>query len=111
MKRRNAKRAAAARARDFGPRSRIVAIASMPCVCGGKHPACTGGWSQPSHVVSRGAGGDREAIVPKSDGCHRAWHQHGRETYLAVLGWTMADMLARAVDVSAQAERIDDDLP
>lgn len=68
----------------------------MPCICGGKHRACTGGWSEPSHVVSRGAGGKLKHIVPMSTGCHHAWHQHGRSTYLAKIGMTLDHLLAAA---------------
>ena len=96
IKPRNAERAARARAEDFGSRDRLDAIAAMPCVCGGRDPACTGGWSEPSHVRSRGAGGDARCIVPMSTGCHRAWHQHGRETWCRAAGVTLDQLMELA---------------
>jgi hypothetical protein len=111
IRRRNDARAKQARADDFGSRERVVEIAIMPCVCGGRHPACTGGWSEPSHVTSRAAGGDADDIVPMSTGCHRAWHARGRETYLAAIGMTLADMLEAAAMVDAEARERADSMP
>lgn len=71
-------------------------INAMPCICAGRHPACTGGPSEPSHIVSRAAGGDIDDQVPKSSGCHGAWHAHGRMTYLSTIGWTMEQLRAAA---------------
>ncbi len=100
---RNNARAAHLRLVQFGTPERIRLINAMPCVCGGKHPACRGGFSEPSHVISRGAGGKAEDIVPMSTGCHRAWHR-GRLTYLEQLGWTIDEMKQRAAEVDAQAK-------
>lgn len=96
MPARNSKRAAARRLEQFGTPEQTAMINTMPCVCEGRHPECTGGPSEPSHIVSRGAGGTAADIVPKSSGCHRAWHAHGRDTYLAAIGWTWEMMRAAA---------------
>ena len=93
----------ARRLRDFGPRERIAVINSMPCVCAGKHPECTGGWSEPSHIVSRGAGGRAADIVPMSAGCHTAWHR-GRGSYLEQLGLDGDAMVRAAAETDARAE-------
>jgi hypothetical protein len=102
---RNAKRAAERRERDFGDDARVDSIKRMRCMCTRapkRHPECTGGYSEPSHVRhSRGAGGTKDDIAPQSTGCHRAWHQHGRETYLAKIGWTEADLEAELALVNA----------
>jgi len=78
--------------------------------CEGRHPACTGGWSEPSHVTSRGAGGKAEDIVPMSTGCHEAWHR-GRETYLAAIGWTLERMVEAAAQTDSHASKALDDSP
>ena len=96
LRKRNPARLKKRRAEDFGTAEQTAAINAMPCVCGGSHPACTGGPSEPSHIVSRGAGGDASKQVPMSHGCHRAWHQRGRLTYCRAIGWTWAQMLAAA---------------
>lgn len=101
---RNPERAAKLRAEQFGDRSRDIAVASIPCACMGKHPACTGGWSEPSHVVSRGAGGKLEHVLPMSDGCHRAWHQHGRATWLRTVGWSDEQLEAELARAQAEIE-------
>lgn len=92
----NARRAKLARTDDFGSSARMASIASMRCVCMGQHPACSGGWSEPSHIVSRGAGGDAGDIVPMSTGCHRAWHTEGRWTWLSRAGLTWEQLRAAA---------------
>ena len=107
---RNTERAAKARAEDFGSRERITVIAHLPCVCRGKHPACTRGFSEPSHVISRGAGGKADAIVPMSTGCHGAWHR-GRESWLAEVGLTLEGLLALAVEIDATAAELLEALP
>jgi hypothetical protein len=86
---------------QFGTPEQTAMINAMPCVCGGRHPECTGGPSEPSHVVSRGAGGGIRDQVPKSGGCHNAWHQHGRGAYLEAIGWTWDEMRAEADRVFA----------
>lgn len=101
----NRERRAKLREKQFGADERARAIAWLRCACGGRHPACTGGWSEPSHVVSRGAGGTSRQILPMSTGCHRAWHQHGQATWMKAVGWTEAD-LARALErTNAELER------
>jgi hypothetical protein len=108
---RNAKRAAERRERDFGDDARVAAIKRMRCMCTRapkRHPECTGGYSEPSHVRhSRGAGGTNDDIGPHSSGCHRAWHQHGLETYLAAIGWTDDDLEAELARVNAWLEGAD----
>jgi hypothetical protein len=83
---RNAKRSRKLRTYQHGTTERTRWFRSLPCVCQGQHPACTGGWSEPSHVVSRGAGGTASDIVPMSRGCHQAWHDHGQLTWCARSG-------------------------
>ena len=107
IRKRNAARAKERRAEDFGTPEQTAAINAMPCVCGGRHPACTGGPSDPSHIVSRGAGGDASKQVPMSRGCHRAWHDHGRLTYCRVIGWTWAQMLGAAARTWALVSGMD----
>lgn len=95
IKPRNHRRANLARLEDFGTREQTQTINGMPCVCTlapRRHPECTGGLSEPSHIVTRGAGGTAKDQVPKSSGCHRAWHSHGRATYLEAIGWTWDQM-------------------
>jgi hypothetical protein len=103
MIRSNARRQQARRLRDFGSRERIAIINAMPCVCAGNHPECTGGWSEPSHIVSRGAGGRAADIVPMSTVCHAAWH-HGRASYLEQLGLDDDAMARAAEDTDRQTE-------
>ena len=97
---RNHARAAQLRLDQFGPPERVRLINWMPCVCGGRHPDCTGGFSDPSHVISRAASGLAHDIVPMSRGCHDAWHR-GRLTYLDVLRLTFDAMLQRAREIDA----------
>ena len=77
----NAVRKPKLRTHQHGTDARTRWLREQPCVCKGKHPACTRGWSEPSHVVSRGAGGTAADIVPMSRGCHQAWHDHGQLSY------------------------------
>jgi hypothetical protein len=83
---RNPKRRRKLRTYQHGTTERTRWFREQPCVCQGQHPACTGGWSEPSHVVSRGAGGTASDIVPMSRGCHQAWHDHGQLTWCARSG-------------------------
>jgi len=106
----NRERKAQRRADEFGSDARVLVINGMRCVCEGRHPACTGGWSEPSHVTSRGAGGKAEDIVPMSTGCHEAWHR-GRETYLAAIGWTLERMVEAAAQTDSHASKALDELP
>jgi hypothetical protein len=83
---RNPKRSRKLRTYQHGTTERTRWFREQPCVCQGQHPACTGGWSEPSHVVSRGAGGTASDIVPMSRGCHQAWHDHGQLTWCIKTG-------------------------
>lgn len=107
VRRRNSKRADQARREQFGDRDRVAAIRRMPCVCKGRHPECSGGWSDPSHITSRGAGGKAEDIVPMSHGCHLAWHR-GRLTYLRAIGMDLDGMRAEAARVAAELTGLGD---
>ena len=70
MKRRNAKRAAKRRARDFGSRAGL--IAAMPCCnCG------TGPKSDPHHEPPRSLGGTKADLCPLCRTCHVARHAAG----------------------------------
>ena len=77
VKPRNPRRLAKRRAEQHGTSERTAWWNAQPCACGGRHPACTGGWSDPSHTVSRGAGGTSATIIPQSRGCHDHIHAHG----------------------------------
>ncbi len=81
------------RLEGFGSGARAKWWRRQPCVCGGRHPACSGGWSDPSHIISRGAGGTASDIVPMSRGCHDAWHAHGRYTYCRALGIVLTHLI------------------
>jgi hypothetical protein len=102
---RNPKRRRKLRTYQHGTTERTRWFRAQPCVCKGQHPACTGGWSEPSHVVSRGAGGTASDIVPMSRGCHQAWHDHGQWTYACAISDTIAfeDLAAEFQDLSAIA--------
>lgn len=92
LPKRNPKRLAALRLAQFGTPEQTAMIVAMPCICGGRHPACTGGPSDPSHVTTRGAGGKAKDQVPHSRGCHDAFHAHGRLTYVRAIGWTLTQL-------------------
>lgn len=77
VKKRNPKRLAKNRLVQHGTTERTRWFNQAPCACKGKHPACTGGFSDPSHVTSRGAGGTASDIIPQSRGCHNFIHDHG----------------------------------
>lgn len=61
---------------NFGSKARVEWVNSHPCLCRGKHPACSGRTVN-AHVTSRGAGGKAEDIVPLSWGCHQWQGDHG----------------------------------
>lgn len=97
VNKRNPKRLAKLRLEQHGTAARSKWFRTMPCACGGKHPACTGGQSDPSHVKSRGAGGKADDIIPQSPGCHdfvgtKGWQRWQRET--GVDARALADRLA-----------------
>ena len=101
----NKARAAKNRVEQFGTPDRVAAIRRMACACSHaprRHPECTGGFSDPSHVKSRGAGGGAEDIVPMSAGCHNAWHKHGKLTWLDAVGWTEQDLEAELKRTNAE---------
>jgi hypothetical protein len=92
LPKRNPARLAKLRLEQFGTAEQTAMIVAMACICGGRHPACTGGPSDPSHVTSRGAGGKAKDQVPHSRGCHDAFHAHGRLTYVLAIGWTLGQL-------------------
>lgn len=100
---------AAKNLRQFGTERRAEWWKPLPCVClfglqdTSRHPKCTGGLSERSHVVSRGAGGLAHEIVPMSKGCHDAWHL-GRLTYCRELAMSLADMFALAADYATRGD-------
>lgn len=99
IRKRNQKRLAERRLEQFGTPEQTAMINAMSCCCSEAprpHPACTGGWSDPSHIVSRAAGGTIRDQVPMSRGCHNAWHQHGQDAYLEEIGWTPEQLRAAA---------------
>ena len=103
-------RAEKKRVEHFGTPERVAAIRCMDCACTRapkQHPDCTGGFSDPSHTTSRGAGGDAADIVPMSAGCHRAWHQHGKHAWLVAVGWTELDLDAELARVNAELAESD----
>lgn len=102
FRRANTSRRRKLRAQQHGTQARSQWWRDQPCVCQGEHPACTGGWSEPSHVVSRGAGGTAADIVPMSRGCHQAWHDHGQLSYCASIRILVNDG-ARFVEARAPA--------
>lgn len=85
----NPARARQRRIAQFGSPERVAWIRSQPCVCGGW--LCSGGWSDPSHVVSRGAGGTAADIVPMSRKCHDLWHK-GQLSYCQAACTTLEAM-------------------
>jgi len=99
IRKRNPKRITKLRLVQFGTAEQTAMINAMPCVCHEaprRHPECTGGPSDPSHVTTRGAGGKACDQVPQSHGCHLAFHRQGRDSYAAEIGWTFDDLLAAA---------------
>jgi hypothetical protein len=97
VNKRNPKRSAKRRLEQHGTSARTRWFNFQPCACGGKHPACTGGLSDPSHVTSRGAGGKAGDIIPQSRGCHeyigsKGWRRWQAET--GVNARALADRLA-----------------
>jgi len=99
IRKRNPKRLTKMRLVQFGTAEQTAMINAMPCVCHEaprRHPECTGGPSDPSHVTTRGAGGKARDQVPQSHGCHLAFHRQGRDSYAAEIGWTFDDLLAAA---------------
>jgi hypothetical protein len=97
VNKRNPKRSAKNRLEQHGTRARTRWFNLQPCACKGKHPECTGGQSEPSHVKSRGAGGKADSIIPQSHGCHRYVHQKGWRRWQAETGVNaraLADRLA-----------------
>ena len=83
------------RARDFGTDDRSKWWAEQPCACEGK--VCDGGWSQPSHITSRGAGGRKDKIVPMTHHCHIVvWHGSTPSAWLAAAGITREELEALA---------------
>ena len=106
----NKARAEKKRVEHFGTPERVAAIRCMDCACTRapkQHPDCTGGFSDPSHTTSRGAGGDAADIVPMSAGCHRAWHQHGKHAWLVAVGWTEQDIEAELERTNAELAKPD----
>ena len=79
LRKRNAKRAAARLARNFGPQ----AAWCRACYCQmcGKPPPC-----DPHHEPSRSRGGSDEDTVPLCRACHRRRHQMGARAF-----WRDAD--------------------
>ena len=78
-----------------GTRERSRWIYTLPCLCGGQHPACSGD-SVPAHVKSVGAGGKAGDIVAMSWGCHGEQHQHGWGRWCELAGITMEQVRAAA---------------
>src|SRR5690606_17013826 len=76
-------------ARDFGDYAVTVRALSC-CVCDASAP------SDPHHVKSRGAGGDRRDLVPLCRTHHREYHDVGRRTFEARHG---VDLAAIAADL------------
>jgi hypothetical protein len=97
MKRRNEKRRAKRYARDFG--TRAEAVREMPCLVCGHVP------SEPAHVRSRGAGGDRRSVVPLcgpfAGGHHREQHTRGIQTFQRKYG---IDLHAEAARIAAELD-------
>ena len=99
IRKRNPKRLTKLRLAQFGTAEQTAVINAMPCICHeapSRHPECTGGPSDPSHVTTRGAGGKALDQVPQSRGCHLAFHRQGRDSYAETIGWTFDDLLAAA---------------
>lgn len=85
----NRERRAKLRAIQFGAHADV--IRSLPCcACGRPGP------SDPHHVRSRGAGGDRRHIAPLCRADHDALHRMGRASFEA----------ARSVDLAAVAAEL-----
>lgn len=74
------------RVEQFGTPRRVEWFMRQRCVCRGEHPACTRGWSDPSHTTSRGAGGKAHQIIPQSRGCHDYIGAHGWDGWEATTG-------------------------
>lgn len=99
LPKRNQPRLTKLRLAQFGTPEQTAMINAMPCCCSRaprRHPECTGGFSEPSHIVSRGAGGKKEDQVAHSTGCHHAFHAHGRDSYCEAVDWTLDDLRAEA---------------
>jgi hypothetical protein len=79
-------KAAARRLAQHGTARRTTWFNLEPCACRGRHPACTRGYSDPSHTTSRGAGGLAHQIIPQSRGCHTFIHTSGWLAWESPLG-------------------------
>lgn len=74
---RNAKRRKQLFERGFGSAEYVAHVKGLPCVV----PGCTHRDIEAAHVVSRGAGGGPEDIVPLCRTHHREQHDSGIRTF------------------------------
>ena len=96
LKKRNAKRQAAAFAEDFGSLERVAWLQAQPCAICGRTP------SECAHVRSRGAGGRAADILPLCSAHHHEQHVIGRRSFEALHGVSLR-ALADATEQRWQA--------
>jgi hypothetical protein len=94
---RRAKRFAA----TFGGPERVAWINSLPCLCEGRHPNCSGP-TVTAHVRSRGAGGTWRDVVPLSSGCHAAQHAAGWGRWHELAGLDLGSARDRADELATR---------
>lgn len=74
LNRRNESRRKRLFKKQFGSEERLEWLKSHRCICGSES-------QHAHHVVSRGAGGKADDMVPLCAVCHNEIHQHGQRTY------------------------------
>ncbi len=91
LPRKNAKRAAEKFVRNFNSDAYVKWTRSQPCVFCGGGPCVT------AHMKARGMGGcngDWKQTLPVCCYCDAIWTNGGRETLLALWGWTWDEIKA-----------------
>ena len=91
----NRKRKASRFEANYGSKARVIAINTMPCLCGGNHPACEG-LTQNAHRVSKAHRGDWRHVLNMSAGCHRWQGDHGFDAWEDAAGLPRGAAAARA---------------
>jgi len=91
----NSPRVTRRRLECHGTKRRSQWIYTLPCICGGQHPKCSGD-TVPAHVKSVGAGGKAADIAALSWGCHAEQHQHGWARWCELAGLSFEEVRAAA---------------
>lgn len=77
LRKRNPERKRSRWHEQFGSIGRVMAINALSCAV----PGCRGGPCENHHLVSRGAGGTWEDVIPLCGLHHLEWHRLGRATF------------------------------